>query len=96
LIKNKKGIMQLTVRYGFMDTPNIPSVLMYFKESDLQCLLSEITYFIGRETIVRNSKHMDLWRGTLFALMSHNSHRAASYFRIPPNQLMEIGLQTEV
>ena len=58
----------------------------------------ETSYFLGRETILatRRGKGMALWREKLFATMSNNARSVASFFRLPPNQVVELGAQVEL
>ncbi|HST44060.1 MAG TPA: KUP/HAK/KT family potassium transporter, partial [Luteimonas sp.] len=89
---------RVIVRYGFMETPDIPLALMrscdkggiYFDPMDT-------TYFVSRETIVA-SKHigMPVWRDKLFAVMHRNAAPATVFFRIPGNRLVELGAQVEI
>ena len=37
-----------------------------------------------------------IWREKLFAAMSNNARSAASFFRLPPNQVVELGAQVEL
>ena len=39
---------------------------------------------------------MAIWREKLFARMSRNAQRAASYFNIPSERVVEIGAQIEL
>jgi len=95
--KTKHGFYNVTAYYGYMDSPNVPGLLLKCKQPELQFLLSEITYFLGRETLIASKKPgMALWRERLFAVMSLNAQRATSYFKIPPNQVVEIGIQIEL
>jgi KUP system potassium uptake protein len=36
------------------------------------------------------------WREKLFALMSRNAMRATAFFRIPPERVVELGMQVEL
>ena len=57
----------------------------------------ETTFFLGRETLIASKRPgMAIWRERLFALMSRNSQRATSYFRLPPNRVVELGMQVEL
>lgn len=86
----------LQVYYGFMDAPNVPAVLMRCEAPDLELSLTEITYFLGRETVLAtNRPGMAVWRENLFSFMARNAQRATAYFRIPPAQVVELGLQVE-
>jgi KUP system potassium uptake protein len=39
---------------------------------------------------------MALWREHLFSLMSRNARPATSFFRLPPNRVVELGAQVEL
>lgn len=58
----------------------------------------ETSYFLGRETLIASKRQhgMARWRETLFAAMSHNARSAAFFFRLPPNQVVELGAQVEL
>lgn len=52
------------------------------------------TFFLGRETLIASRQPtMPRWRKGLFAFMMRNVQRATAYFRIPPNRVIEIGVQ---
>jgi KUP system potassium uptake protein len=57
----------------------------------------ETTYFLGRETLIATKRPgMALWRERLFALMSRNARPATTFFRLPPNRVVELGAQVEL
>jgi KUP system potassium uptake protein len=57
----------------------------------------DVTYFLGRETlIVTKQPGMALWREKLFALMARNAGRATAFFRLPPERVVELGVEVEL
>jgi KUP system potassium uptake protein len=58
----------------------------------------DTTYFLGRENLIATSRRrgMAVWREKLFAWMSKNSRAATSFFRLPPNRVVELGAQIEL
>ena len=86
------------VRFGFMDTPDIPSALMY--AGDMGGVIfdpMDTTFFVGRETVIPSPDHgMPLWRDKLFAFMYRNAAPANAFFHIPGNRLVELGAQVEI
>jgi KUP system potassium uptake protein len=53
--------------------------------------------FLGRQTLVRARRPgMALWREKLFAWMVQNSESAMEFFKLPTNQLIELGSQVEI
>ena len=88
---------RIIVSYGFMETPKMKHILDACREKDLHFKVYETTFVLGRETILPSSKpNMPLWQEKIFALMSRNAQRPTAFFRIPPNQVIEVGIQIEI
>jgi KUP system potassium uptake protein len=92
------NVYRVSCFFGFVETPSIQEVLEAIKLKDLEIPLEEITFFLGRETLIaaRRTGGMALWREHLFSFMSRNSYRATQFFRIPADQVVEIGSQIEL
>ncbi len=91
------GFFRVLWRTGFMETPNVPKVLIRARERDLVCEPSTTSYFLGRETLLTNGKSpMMLWRKLLFAFVSRNALSATSYFGLPPGRVVELGMQVDL
>ena len=89
---------RVVVRYGFMETPDVPLALMRScDKGGIHFDPMDTTYFASRETIVA-SRHrgMPVWRDKLFAIMHRNAAPATGFFRIPGNRLVELGAQVEI
>ena len=92
-----QGVFEVIVRYGFMEDPNVPEALVRASEQGLTLDVEDITYFLGRETlIVSKNPGMAMWRERLFALMTRNAVRATTFFRLPPERVVELGVQVEL
>lgn len=92
-----QGFYRVMVHYGFMDNPNILEALSRLTPHGIDLELSELTFYLSRETIVATPlPGMAMWRERLFAFMSRNAERAATFFRIPSKQVMEIGQQIDL
>jgi KUP system potassium uptake protein len=91
------GFFRLRVYYGFMEEPDIPKILETVEVPGLKINPEDITYFLGRETIIA-SKHpgMAVWREKIFSFISHNATSATAYFCIPPDRVVELGEQVEM
>ncbi len=85
-------------RYGFMQTPNVPVALRLCDKQGFEIDLEKATFYLGRETLIPSDAYpgMMLWRDGLFAFMSRNAARATQYYHIPPEQVVELGLQVEI
>jgi KUP system potassium uptake protein len=92
-----KGFSQVTVRYGFMQDPDIAEMLEDCRERGLDISIEGATFFMGRETLIAADRPgMAIWRERLFSFMSRNALRATAFFKIPPNQVFEVGAQVEL
>jgi KUP system potassium uptake protein len=92
-----QSMFNVRVQYGFMEDPNVPEALLQAREQGLHIDLDDTTYFLGRETIiVSRSQGMAVWREKLFVLMARNAVRATAFFRLPPERVVELGVQVEM
>jgi KUP system potassium uptake protein len=91
------GLFEVIVRYGFMEDPDVPDALARAREHGLELDEGDVTYFLGRETlIVTDTRGMATWRERLFVLMARNAVRATTFFRLPPERVVELGVQVEI
>jgi KUP system potassium uptake protein len=93
----KEGFFRITLRYGFMQDPDVPKALEGVKIGGRKLDPMDTTFFLGRETLIpHGALGMAVWRERLFALMSRNSTSAMAFFRLPPNRVVELGAQIEL
>jgi len=93
----REGFYRVTLRYGFMQDPDVPRALERAKAAGFDFSMMDTTFFLGRETLIpRGTLGMTVWRERLFALMSRNATSATSFFRLPPNRVVELGAQIEL
>jgi KUP system potassium uptake protein len=87
-----------SAHYGFMERPDIPALLRQAHAEGCGIDLSDITYYVGHETVVARDDGTGLpkWFGALFVLMQRNSVHVSDYFRVPSDALVEIGRQISI
>jgi KUP system potassium uptake protein len=91
------GLYNVRVQYGFMEDPDIPEALTRIRELGVPVDPDDVTFFLGRETIVvSNQPGMARWREKLFVLMARNAVRATAFFKLPPERVVELGVQVEM
>ncbi|NUO50160.1 MAG: potassium transporter Kup [Polyangiaceae bacterium] len=93
-----QGFYRVKIRVGFMETPNVPRMLKRaVKEFDLPFSFDDVAYYLGRETLLATGAGKMSHRAEqLFAFMSRNSQTAPRYFGIPPQRVVEIGMQIDL
>ena len=86
------GFSRLTLRYGYMEDPDVPKALKQWNITGLHFDPMDTTYFASRETLSANADQgMVLWRDKLFLVMSRNATPATEFFSIPGDRLVELG-----
>src|SRR5690606_5142736 len=83
--------------YGFMEEPDVPLLLRLCESHGLQIPPEQCTFFLGKETVIPGrTPGMALWREKLFAVMTRNATSASAFFKLPPNRVVELGMQVEL
>jgi len=91
------GLYNVRVQYGFMQDPDVPSALLAARDLGVELDLDDLTYFLGRETIIVTRRPgMAVWREQLFVVMARNAVRATAFFHLPPERVVELGVQVEM
>jgi KUP system potassium uptake protein len=87
----------ITVRYGFMEQPNIPQALDDCRTKNLVFAMMDTSFFVGRVSIVAaRHSHLNSFRRGVFDFMLRNALPATEFFHIPPNRVIELGGQVEM
>jgi KUP system potassium uptake protein len=92
------GFWRAGVRYGFMERPDTPRLLAQLKERGCTIDLTDVTYYVGHETVTRRQDDGGLprWQEELFAFMERNASHVTDYFNLPSDQVVEIGRQIAI
>ena len=92
--------IHLPLRAGVHEGPptpfaGLPGVL---RRGDLLVVNdSDTTYYLGRQTLLTSGKiPVARWRKLLFSYLSRNSKPPTVFFNLPPNRVVELGLQIEL
>jgi KUP system potassium uptake protein len=90
------GFYQVTGRYGFMESPDIPGLLSTLGSQGLSAKPMETSFYLGRETLLpTGSSRLAYWRKKLFIYMARNAQTATVFFNLPPNRVVELGAQIQ-
>jgi KUP system potassium uptake protein len=85
-------------RFGFMERPHIPDLLAASKSLGCTVDLSDVTYYVGHETVIGREDKMGLpaWQAKLFVAMERNAVHVSDFFSLPGDQVVEIGRQVAI
>ncbi len=95
---HEQGFARVIVHYGYMQGINVPSELAACAESGLKLDLNDVSYYVGRKTLVpsRTEKGMAGWRDRLFAFMARNAMDPTDYYHVPADQTVELGQRVRI
>jgi KUP system potassium uptake protein len=88
---------RMTLRYGFMETPNVPKALAAAKKLGWSFDIMSTSFFLSRRSIKAAAQSaMPPWQDRIFMLLTRNADDASTYFRIPTDRVVEIGTQVAI
>jgi KUP system potassium uptake protein len=88
---------RVIIKYGFMETPNIPKALIACRRQGLSLDLMSTSFFLGRKTIVATTRGgLGRWQDKLFLVLVKNAANPTDFFHIPPGRVLEMGAQVTV
>ncbi len=88
---------RITVRYGFMEVPNVPRALAIARKLGWTFDIMSTSFFLSRRSIRPSpSGGMPRWQDRIFILLARNADDATSYFQIPTGRVVEVGTQVVV
>jgi KUP system potassium uptake protein len=90
------GLYQVIGRFGFMETPDVPTLLRAIPGCSLHgaCIdpTAGASYYVGRDTLLPTGPaKMGRWRKRVFIRMARNAQNTSSFFILPPNRVFEVG-----
>jgi KUP system potassium uptake protein len=89
---------RVRLRYGFMDTPDVPSALaLAIPKSDAPLKDMQTSYFVGRNVLsAAKDEGLPLWQDLILIFLQRNAYNPAEFFHIPSNRIVALGAQVVV
>jgi KUP system potassium uptake protein len=89
--------LRVTLRFGFMEVPNVPKALPACRKDGLQFDVMRTSFFLSRRSI-KPAAHsgMPLWQDRLFISLARSASDVTEHFRIPTSRAVEVGSQVTV
>jgi len=90
------GLLRVVAHYGFMQTPNV-AVLLDEVAAGGFAPDRDLTFFLSRETpVVTDAPGMSRWRKHVFAFLARNAHSVIAEYRVPEENVFEVGLYVRI
>jgi KUP system potassium uptake protein len=89
--------MRIMLRFGYMETPNIPRALAIARKLGWQFDIMSTSFFLSRRAL-KPAPHsgMPRWQDRLFIWLARSANDATDYFQIPTDRVVEVGTQVTV
>jgi KUP system potassium uptake protein len=92
-----KGFYRVAVSYGFMDSPDIPRALERCRAHALPSDPLTTSFFLTRESLIPSPRpELNRVEERLFVFLAASNLSATAYFGLPPDQVVELGIQLEI
>ena len=97
ITKVEPGVFQVLLTFGFMEDPDVPAALAAIEVRGLVFDPDDITYFIGRESVVAGkAPGMSPPLEHLFVWLNRGADSAVRFFNLPDEQVFEVGSRVEI
>jgi len=98
IVREGDDFWRVTAHFGFMQRPDIPRLLNEAHQKGCEVRLDDVTYYVGHEIILHRERGpaMPHWQEAIFAAMVRNASHVTDYFRLPSEQVVEIGRQISI
>ena len=88
---------RVTLRFGFMETPNVPKALAIARKQGWQFDIMSTSFFLSRR-LLKPAAHSGMpdWQDRLFIRLARSASDATDFFQIPTGRVVEVGTQVTV
>jgi len=91
------GVWRAIGRYGYMESPDVSTLMESVRDAGIPMKLNEATYYFNREMIITGGDtRMFEWQKHFYAFLSRNASQARDYYRLPPMQIIEVGMPIQL
>jgi len=89
-----KTFARVRLRFGFMETPNVPKALAIARALGWQFDIMSTSFFLSRRSLKPAARSgMPRWQDHLFIMLTRTANDATDYFHIPTGRVVEVGTQ---
>ncbi len=87
----------VSLRFGFMESPNVPKALAVARKLGWQFDIMSTSFFVSRRSLKPAAQSgMPRWQDHLFIALSRSANDATDYFQIPTGRVVEVGTQVTI
>jgi KUP system potassium uptake protein len=96
--KVDSNFARVVLKYGFMDTPEVPSDLaLAIPKTDMPLDDMTTSYFMGKSVLsASKDEGLPLWQDIILIFLQRNAYNPAEFFGIPSNRIVALGGQVVI
>ena len=92
-----KTFSRVVLRFGFMETPNVPKALGIARKLGWQFDIMSTSFFLSRRSLKPAADlGMPRWQDRLFIGLTRVANDATDYYQIPTGRVVEVGTQVTI
>ncbi len=92
-----KTFSRVVLRFGFMETPNVPKALGIARKLGWQFDIMSTSFFLSRRSLKPAADSgMPRWQDRLFIGLTRVANDATDYYQIPTGRVVEVGTQVTI
>ncbi|ACF00743.1 K potassium transporter [Rhodopseudomonas palustris TIE-1] len=97
LVKVSEKFSKVALRFGFMETPNVPKALVLARKLGWEFDIMSTSFFVSRRSLKPAAQsEMWRWQTKLFVALAKSANDATDYFQIPTGRVVEVGAQVTI
>ncbi len=95
--KLSNDFTQITLHYGFMESPRVPAALAAMRKAGLKYDIMTTSFFLGRRSIKESpGSEMPAWQDKLYVALTKQAANATDFFSIPSDRVVELGARLTI
>jgi KUP system potassium uptake protein len=83
--------LRLTLRFGFMETPNVSRAMAHARAAGLKFDVMASTFFLGRRRAVATGQGWELMMDRVYVALSRMAADPSDFYHLPRDRVVELG-----
>ena len=85
------AFLTVTLRFGFMETPNVSRAMIHARRAGLKFDVMASTFFLGRRRAVATGQGLELLLDRLYVAISRFAADPTDFYHLPRDRVVELG-----
>jgi KUP system potassium uptake protein len=92
-----KRFLRIDITFGFMEEPNVTKTLGLCRKAGFKFEIMQTSFYLGRRNLIATpNTGLPAWQEKLYMALADFAIDPSSYFKLPPNRVVELGEQVAI